>query len=244
MTKYDPRLRDASGAFVGDDWTSICEIGQTFDGRVLTRRRYEQVESAYLMAVELFAQESGITELVVRTPGLHGISSGRLLPGYGPEVSNLSAEEFYDGRVVSLAAGLELVRAMLREDGVWCLLEAEGRFSLAVGWDYYLYVSSHRPCFQAVDRVHGLGLFVDEGFTSPYDLDLEDPVPYRPADEGFWAEVELLASRTNGEVALLEMWAYNAWCWHLVTPGDGIARSVPRSDLVPWSPPSSVHPWQ
>ncbi|MFF3667742.1 hypothetical protein [Microtetraspora malaysiensis] len=59
MTKYDPRLRDASGAFVGDDWTSICEIGQTFDGRVLTRRRYEQVESAYLMAVELFAQESG-----------------------------------------------------------------------------------------------------------------------------------------------------------------------------------------
>ncbi|WP_326826804.1 hypothetical protein [Streptosporangium sp. NBC_01756] len=232
VTKYDPRLRNESGAFIGDDWTCISEIGQVFDGQVLTRERYEQVEAAYLKAVELFAQESGITELAVRTP-LFGrdFAPGPLLPGYGPTTSGLLSEEFYDGRQVSLPEGLELVRAMLREDGVWCRLEAEGRFSAEVGWDYYLYVNSHQPCSQAVDEGHRLGLFVEEDFTSPYDLDLEDPTPYRSADERFWAEVELLATQTGGELPLLEMWAYNTWRWHLVTPGTGIAQV--RATLKP-----------
>jgi hypothetical protein len=81
-----------------------------------------------------------------------------------------------------------------------------------------------RPCLQAVDKVRRLGLFVEEGHTSPYDLEFEDSVPYRPADETFWAEVDLLCTRTDGEVPLLEMWAGNVWRWHLVTPGDGMDR--------------------
>ncbi|MER5624017.1 hypothetical protein ABT061_23575 [Streptosporangium sp. NPDC002544] len=232
VTKYDPRLRDDRGVFTGNDWTSIGEIGEVFDGQVLTRERYEQVESAYLKAVELFAQESGITRLAVRTPGIwRDISSGRLLPDYGPAASELSSEDFYDGREVPLAVALELVRAMLREDGVWCLLEAEGRFGIAAGWDYYLYVSTHRPCSQAIDQVRRLGLFVDENHTSPYELNLNDSEPHRPADEEFWAEVELLAARTGGELPLLEMWAGNTWRWHLVTPGDGIVQV--RTELRP-----------
>lgn len=224
VTKYDPRLRNESGAFIGDDWTCISEIGQVFNGQALTRERYEQVEAAYLKAAELFAQESGITELAVRTP-LFGrnFTPGPLLPGYGPATSGLLSEEFYDGRQVSLPEGLELVRAMLRGDGVWCRLEAEGRFSAEVSWDYYLYVNSHQPCSQAVDQAHRMELFVEEDYTS-YELDLENPTPYRSADEQFWAEVELLATRTDGELPLLEMWAYNTWRWHLVTPGTGIAR--------------------
>src|SRR3954466_734302 len=103
VTKYDPRMRDDRGVFVGDDWTSISEIGQVFDRQVLTCERYEQVESAYLKAVELFAHESGVTELAVRTPGLSSgpLSSGRLLPDYGPAVSGMSPEGFYDGCKVS-----------------------------------------------------------------------------------------------------------------------------------------------
>ncbi|GAA0397736.1 hypothetical protein Acor_84680 [Acrocarpospora corrugata] len=233
VTKYDPRLRDGRGAFIGDDWTSIGEIGHTFDGRILTRERYEQVESAYLTAAELFARDSGVTELAVRTPAVltAGVSSGLLLPNYGPAVSGLSAEEFYDGREVPLPVALEVVRAMLREDGVWCRLEAQDRFSLAVGWDYYLYIGSHRPCLQAVAKVRQLGLFVEEDHTSPYDLDLQEPVPYRPADETFWAEVGLLSTQTDGAVPLLVMWAGNAWRWHLVTPGNVMDRG--RAALRP-----------
>lgn len=33
VTKYDPSLRAEGGAYFGDDWTSINDIGRTFRGR-------------------------------------------------------------------------------------------------------------------------------------------------------------------------------------------------------------------
>jgi hypothetical protein len=37
VTKYDPALRvGGRGAFTGDDWTSVSDVGRTFDGVVLT----------------------------------------------------------------------------------------------------------------------------------------------------------------------------------------------------------------
>jgi hypothetical protein len=44
VTKYDPGLRDRTGAFTGHDWTSITEVGKAFNGRFLTQQHYEQVE--------------------------------------------------------------------------------------------------------------------------------------------------------------------------------------------------------
>ena len=40
VTKYDPVLRDASGAYTGDDWIMFEQIGQTFDGVPLTLATY------------------------------------------------------------------------------------------------------------------------------------------------------------------------------------------------------------
>ncbi|MEV8533837.1 hypothetical protein [Streptomyces sp. NPDC051211] len=44
-----------------------------------------------------------------------------------------------------LDIGLELVRLMLRDSGVWCRLEVEGTFAVHVGWDQYLYIGSTSP---------------------------------------------------------------------------------------------------
>ncbi|MFB9884512.1 hypothetical protein ACFFMN_41930 [Planobispora siamensis] len=56
-------------------------------------------------------------------------------------------------------SGLELVRAMLRDNGAWCRLEAAGRFFVHVGYDQYVYVGSIDPCEQARERTRALGLF-------------------------------------------------------------------------------------
>jgi hypothetical protein len=45
---------------------------------------------------------------------------------------------------VPIDVGLALVRAMLRDSGAWCRLEAEGAFAVHVGWDQYEYVGSPR----------------------------------------------------------------------------------------------------
>lgn len=59
---------------------------------------------------------------------------------------------------VPLTAGLELVRAMSRGEGLRCRLEEGGRFEVTIGWDYHPYIHSHRPCVQAIDQVHETGV--------------------------------------------------------------------------------------
>jgi len=59
VTKYDPVLRDASGAYTGDDWIMFEQIGQTFDGVPLTLATYLDVEARHLVALASVLEESG-----------------------------------------------------------------------------------------------------------------------------------------------------------------------------------------
>lgn len=147
VTKYDPADRDERGHYVGiEDVTSD----------------HGTVEAAYLHALAAFAEDSGIEHLAVREPqvpayahfGIEPPVEGLGLDGLLP----LGLSGFHDGAEVPLAVALELVRAMLRDEGVWCRLEVEGMFSVHVGWDQYLYIGSSRPCVDALRRTRRLGL--------------------------------------------------------------------------------------
>ncbi|MFC8286935.1 hypothetical protein [Streptomyces cyaneofuscatus] len=162
VTKYDPAHRDEQGHHTGPEDT-LSDHGE--------------VEAAYLRAVAAFAEDSGVDRLTVREPqvpslahfgaeppvdgfGLAGLfpsvrqgsraSSGEVSPDQVPE-------GFHDGAVVSLDVALELVRAMLRDNGAWCRLEVEDRFTVHVGWDQYLYIGSDRPCERASARTRSPG---------------------------------------------------------------------------------------
>ena len=63
ITKYDPALRDANGAFLGDDWISFGEIGDTFNGKELTITEYERVERAYVVTAVQFLRDRGAREI-------------------------------------------------------------------------------------------------------------------------------------------------------------------------------------
>ena len=65
VTKYDPAFRNAQGAYSGDDWTSISDIGKTFAGEILTRDEYQRVEDAYITVALAFIREAGIPMLTV-----------------------------------------------------------------------------------------------------------------------------------------------------------------------------------
>jgi len=65
VTKYDPALRDASGAFTGDEWTSFDDIGETFSGVTLSGASYRCVEDSYVAAATAFMREAGVKSLVI-----------------------------------------------------------------------------------------------------------------------------------------------------------------------------------
>lgn len=149
VTKYDPAFRAACGAYTRDQWTSITDIGQVFEGGVLTAAEYQRVEDAYAESAVRFMQETGVASLVVT--GLE--YNGGVPPLFG------------EGSLMDLHAAESIVRRVLREE-LWCRLEAVNGF-LHFGWDYYLYIGVTRPCPAAETFAVQRGLFV-EAFKSPY----------------------------------------------------------------------------
>ena len=165
ITKYDPARRDASGAFLGDDWSGWSDIGNSFGGRELTPAAYLEMEDRYVAVARAFFREAGVPTVTVKgleadvAPVPRAIEFGlaALLDEGAPLIEGRRLTEDGVGRAV---------RLMLREL-LWCRLEAAGRFFLHVGYDYYLYVGSRTDLPESVDQARLLGLHVEE-FDSPY----------------------------------------------------------------------------
>ncbi|MFC8583770.1 S1 RNA-binding domain-containing protein [Streptomyces sp. NPDC057217] len=226
ITKYDPADRDEHGSYVGDEDT-VSDHGP--------------VEAAYLAAVTAFAEATGIDHLAVREPQVADpVTFGREPAVEGDGLAGLfppGLEGFHDGAAVPLSVALELVRAMLRDNGVWCRLEVEDAFTVHVGWDQYLYVGSDRPCEEALTRTRALGLFPERLPVSPYAAESdEEPGEQRPADGDFW---ELVRRRVGeGRAALLEEYhVVNVSRWHRLTEhnlDEVRARLAPRACVAVW----------
>jgi hypothetical protein len=147
VTRYDPARRDARGVFPAGDWTSIADVGAVFEGVELNSHEYERVETAYADSFGAFAEDSGVTELEVRS----------LECGDG----------LREGQILSLLDARAVVRRMLREEAR-CRLEAPtNTFAVHIGFDLYMYIGSTRPSHEAQRRTRLLGLFAEPGQPSP-----------------------------------------------------------------------------
>jgi hypothetical protein len=137
ITKYDPRLRSEDGVFVGDEWTSISDIGRTYPTGVFTLAEYIEVEEAYVEAVRRFLASAGTHSLRVR--GLERLADCDTLPLTMAADTAAHLRSLREGTELS---GQELewaVRLNLREM-IWCCLEGERGVYVHFGYDYYMYV--------------------------------------------------------------------------------------------------------
>jgi hypothetical protein len=159
VTKYDPALRDADGAFHSDDWTSISDIGHSFNGVALSESEYLRTEDGYVKAVLEMMEKGGVDSFCIT-----GLSRSRLPERADSEDGVLEA--CISVRTNEIVTGLrleQLVRGCLREY-IWCRLVGRGGAYVHFGYDYYMYVglpvsmSRYDP---------PSGIFVEE-FDSPY----------------------------------------------------------------------------
>ncbi|MFD5483653.1 RNA-binding protein [Streptomyces hawaiiensis] len=225
ITKYDPADRDEHGHYTGVEDT-VSDYGP--------------VEAAYLAAIVAFAEASDIDRLEIREPAVTGFIHFGVEPpverhGLGglfpPDLTG-----YHDGAEVSLSVALELVRAMLRDQGAWCRLEAGDVFTVHVGWDQYVYVGSDRPCADAVARTRELGLFAEPLTASPYAAEIDETEVIEPADEDFWTRVRT-ALGPRQTLLLEETYVCNAARWHRLTQEnvDTVRAGLgPRARLTVW----------
>ncbi|MGV9709021.1 S1 RNA-binding domain-containing protein, partial [Streptomyces sp. NPDC003483] len=185
--------------------------------------------------------DARVDSLAVREPHLAGFGHfGVAPPVDGSGVVGLfpgGLAGFHDGALVPIAVATEIVRAMLRDNGAWCRLEAEGAMTVHVGWDQYLYIGTSRPCTMALARSRALRLFPERLDASPYDFTSDDPAyVQRPADADFWARLNWMVS-VHRATFLEETSAANASRWHRLTR-DNIETVrpclAPRAQLIVW----------
>ncbi|MGM9333277.1 RNA-binding protein [Streptomyces murinus] len=225
ITKYDPADRDERGHYTGTEDT-VSDHGP--------------IEAAYLAAVAAFAEASGIDRLEIREPAVTGfVHFGGEAPVEGHGLGELFPADltgYHDGAEVSLPVALELVRAMLRDQGAWCRLEAGDAFTVHVGWDQYVYVGSDRPCPDALTRTRELGLFAEPLTASPYAAEFDETEGTETADEDFWTRVRTTL-RSRQSTLLEEAYVRNATRWHRLTPKnlDAVRAGLgPRALLTIW----------
>lgn len=148
ITKYDPALRSASGAYALNEWTSRSDIGYIFNGVLLTSTEYERVEASYVCTALSFLAESRVRALRIKNL---------------EDQENLSI--FSDNEIVSPEQIAKVIRAMLREE-MWCKLESS-RAYVHIGHDYYMYIGVPLASKKSQVYASKLGLFV-ERCPSPY----------------------------------------------------------------------------
>jgi hypothetical protein len=149
VTKYDPALRNGSGAYTKNGWTSYSDVGRSAGGVTLSKEDYLRVESAYIDIAQKFIAEDG----------------GHRLRAVGVENRADSAEAPSEGSLISERDLPAVCRSILREE-FWCRLEADDHF-LHFGYDFYMYVGVKCECIASIAAAEARGLFVEQ-FNSPY----------------------------------------------------------------------------
>ena len=132
LTKYDPNHRNHDGSYTKESWTSISDIGNVFEGEILTKEKYLQIETEYVdKLVEVF-KESGLTEFHISE-----------YSDYRDEPSIISDNELLELKIKENESfsieKLPLIIRLTLRDQIWCKISSPKAF-IHFGYDFYCYV--------------------------------------------------------------------------------------------------------
>lgn len=153
ITKYDPRNRDANGHYtLVDEWTSISDVGKSFQGKILTMEQYLAIEEKYIQAVEVLLQKNWSSDIAIVDLENH---------------RDETAMDLSEGKTISRTLISDLVKLILREK-VWGRLVANNQFKIHFGYDYYMYFVGESLTDDIIEELRMInGLYVEE-VRSPY----------------------------------------------------------------------------
>ena len=65
ISKYNPKYRDEHGIYTRDEWTSISDVGEYFNGYEVTMEEYLETENRYVKAIDIILDYLKISYLYI-----------------------------------------------------------------------------------------------------------------------------------------------------------------------------------
>lgn len=163
ITKYNPKNRDKNDFYQKKEWTSVSDIGNTFEDGELTLDDYLICEKAYIDAIILYMRGNNVESIKIEA--LEKGKYKKYTDFFEPETSKYF-KSLKNNMLIPMERVTQVSRFALREL-IWCKLVSERMF-VHFGYDYYMYIGSEQPLENAINAIKESGLFV-EAFTSPYN---------------------------------------------------------------------------
>ena len=162
VTKYDPQYRSDNGTYLKDEWISVSDVGNSYDGKTLDFSEYLRYENAYISAVHIAMKANDvfymkINELEKATPDDH------------PDISINHSRKYIDAiknRSNVSYSNIDFLTRLILREMLWCKLVCDNMF-VHFGYDYYMYIGSRKNLDIESKLISDLGLFVEE-MPSPY----------------------------------------------------------------------------
>jgi hypothetical protein len=170
ISKYRVGRENSPG--LNSDWTSVTDIGRTFNGARLTARRYLEVERSYLSMILTAFVLGGEHEF--RLEDLEGSAKDLKEAHSLARKSGLDAISIFPYAWLnrsSLPIGLlpDVARLILREH-IWARVIGQRGTRLDFGYDYYCYLSGRNISSKLLKLASCLGLSVETIKASPYEV--------------------------------------------------------------------------
>jgi hypothetical protein len=157
LSRYEPELRARDTPW--ESWIDVSDIGESFNGIVLTEEEYLRVENTYIAALLRFALDVSATTFNM-------VHLGEDQEGGFA----LDADQ-----VVVRSDLAPIIRGNLRGQIGCALKSTDGRLQIGFGYDLYVYVAASSACEQAVAEAIRDGLWIDTDVPPVWWENDEDP---------------------------------------------------------------------
>ena len=166
ISKYNPLYRDELGRYIVNEWTSIYDIGKTFNGMHFTLEEYLRVENNYtnvyinllkyfnVEILGVFNIEKNFTiDEIIQKMNIYSI--------------NLSTDELdiFLKACNSYLIGidrLEYIFKLIMREMIWCnLKDNKNNILIEFGYDYYTYITCPVIDKKNIDKAYENGIYIE-----------------------------------------------------------------------------------
>jgi len=165
IVKYSPQKYDSNGIYTTNEWTSRCDVGKKFNGKIFTIEEYLRVEQRYIsvilsimkatkskyMTIQYLEADKEYITSRIKSSKFYNIDSELLK----------SMPLLEEKRRIYILKITDIIRLSLREYIYVVLRNKEHKLQIEFGYDYYLKISCSLNLETLKNIVNREGLYLD-----------------------------------------------------------------------------------